>query len=60
MIITLAATVSIAVALGGGLWWLYRRGQDSGRAQAEREATAKRLAELQKELDEARARRRRL
>ena len=34
----LASSAVVATAIGAGLLWIFRRGQASGRAQAEREA----------------------
>lgn len=59
--------------IGTYTWWVYRRGQDSGRARAEREADQRaqaeaaekvrrleaRLAAIQAELDSLRPKRRR-
>jgi type VI protein secretion system component VasK len=64
-----------ALTVGGTYtWWVYRRGQDSGRAKAEREADQraqadatektrtleKQLAAIQAELDSLRPKRRRI
>jgi hypothetical protein len=66
----LAAALSV---IGAYTWWVYRRGQDSGRARAEREADQRaqaeaaervrtletQLAAIQAELDSSRPKRRR-
>ncbi len=63
MIVTLAAVVSSAGVIGGGLWWLYLRGQASGREKAELKEKLRtaedRITKLESELSD-RGRRRRL
>jgi len=74
MIITIgvaAAIVTIAIGVASGIWWVYRHGQDSGKAQAEYRAARRaqaeaqariqimeaKLAEIQAEMDRIRPRR---
>jgi hypothetical protein len=64
MIPDVAAIVSMTAVISTGLWWIYRRGQASGWAQAKREADrremAQRLAKLEAEREPGRISRRRL
>jgi hypothetical protein len=50
IISVLASIVTILVGIGGGGRWIYRRGQESGKAQAEREAERRAQAEAHEKI----------
>jgi type VI protein secretion system component VasK len=71
--VIVGGAAAVLTVIGTYTWWVYRRGQDSGRARAEREADQRaraeaaekvrtletQLAAIQAELDSQRPKRRR-